>query len=155
MGFEAIDFVSSPLLSSAPSQRLRLFPNDPPVGCDLLKSCHAAPAQNFEWVLLSLSTSVEREESGKLGSQLRPLTWLLRARPQRSITEHCFCRLVPYYAVLFLRQLGAKSRAPSGYTTSPPILIAFFICGTKRLTRKQRSKPNRKTRRPIIHGRKK
>jgi hypothetical protein len=68
--FEAIDFVLSSLLSSARSQRLRLFPNDPPVGCDLLKSCHVAAAQNFEWVLLSLSTSVEREGGGKLGSQL-------------------------------------------------------------------------------------
>lgn len=63
--FEAIDFVLFPLFSSTPSQRL--FPNDPPVGCDLLKSCHVTAAQNFEWVLLSLSTSVEREERGNLG----------------------------------------------------------------------------------------
>jgi hypothetical protein len=57
-------------LSSSSSLQLRLFPNDTLEGCDLLKSCHVAAAQNFEWVLMSLSTSVEREERKKLGRQL-------------------------------------------------------------------------------------
>lgn len=69
------------LLPSSGYPRLRLFSNDPPEGCDLLKSCHVAAAQNFEWVLVS-STSVERGGREKTQSTTSLLTWLFCALPQ-------------------------------------------------------------------------
>ena len=80
--FVVVDCILSPTSPSSRSLRLRRLPNDPLEGCDLLKSCHVAAAQNFEWVLLSFSTSVEREERKETWTTTLLLSWLLAAPSQ-------------------------------------------------------------------------